>query len=76
VKLRSYLDARGESEAAFSRRARIAQTTVNLICRGGGTTTRTAAKIVRASLQAPAPDGGVVTYEDLIPEDDAEEPAA
>lgn len=67
--------ARGEKEAAFARRAGLKQSTINLICNGGGTTVGTASKIVHASMQAPAPDGGVVTYEDLIPVESAE-PAA
>ena len=76
VRLSDYLEARDERESAFARRAGVPQSTINLICHGGGTTVGTAAKIVRASMQAPAPDGGVVTYEDLIPEESGEGTAA
>jgi predicted transcriptional regulator len=68
VRLDAYLEARGESAAAFARRAEIPYTTVVSILREGVTPgVGTAQAIVWASRREPAPDGGTVTYEDLIP---------
>lgn len=69
MRLRDYLRARGESESAFAARAGVPQSTINLICQGRGTRVSTAAKIVRASRESPAPDGGTVRFEDLVPHD-------
>ena len=69
MKLRDYLDSRGESEAAFARRAGLAQRTVNRVANGGGTSVEIAAEIVRASRAEPDGTGGTVRFEDLIPEE-------
>lgn len=66
MRLRDYLAARDESEAAFGRRAGIPQKTVNQIACGAGCYAKTAEKIIRASKEEPAPGGGTVTLEDLI----------
>lgn len=65
MKLAEYLAARGESESSFARRAFVAQSSVNLIARGGGCRAATAIRIVRASSAQPAPCGGTISFEDL-----------
>lgn len=71
MKLPAYLAARGpESENAFARRARVAQAIINRVCNGKGCSPRNQRLIVEASRSQPAPCGGTVTYEDLIPERD------
>lgn len=66
--LPDYLTARAESLLAFARRAGVPQQTLHSIGRGKGCTISTAYKIVEASRREPAPGGGTVTYEDLVPE--------
>ena len=68
VKLAEYLERRDETEMEFSTRSGVPQTTVNRVKNGGGCALDTAAKIVRATLAAPAPGGQVVTYDDLVGE--------
>ncbi len=64
MRLSEYLDRTGESQAAFARRAVLPQSTVNLICLGGGTRVETAIKIIEAT-------GGMVQLEDLKAEQGA-----
>lgn len=74
--LSDYLRARNESEAAFARRADLAQTTVSRAARGEAVPQgRNAQKIIQASKSEPAPGGGTVTLEDLVAAASAE-PAA
>jgi DNA-binding transcriptional regulator YdaS (Cro superfamily) len=58
VRLVDYLAARAESQNRFAKRAGIPQSTINLICQGGGTTAATALRIIRAT-------NGNVKLEDL-----------
>jgi predicted transcriptional regulator len=67
MRLPDYLTARDESQSAFAKRAGLPQSTVNLVCQGSGTRVETALKIIRASRDEPAPGGGTVTLEDLVP---------
>lgn len=67
MKLAEYLELRNETQTSFSRRSGVPQQTISLICKGQGTRVETAAKIVEASREQPAPDGGTVRFEDLIP---------
>jgi predicted transcriptional regulator len=71
MRLPEYLESRGESQAAFARRTGIPQSTVNLICNGKGTRVDTAIRIIQATRDEPAPDGGTVRIEDLVGIDDA-----
>lgn len=68
MRLKDYLSAREESEVRFSKRVSVAQATINGICKGKGCRLKTARKIVLASRSEPAPCGGTVTYDDLLPE--------
>lgn len=68
MRLPVYLEARRESQRAFAVRAGVSYNTVNQICRGGGTRTSTALRIVEAT-------EGMVRIEDLVPEDAATESA-
>lgn len=58
MRLAAYLADCGESQAGFSRRAGIPQSTINVICQGNGTHVETAIKIIKAT-------GGLVSLEDL-----------
>ncbi len=69
MRLRDYLSGRGESQLDFAARASVPQSAVSRLCNGGGVRFPTAAKIIRATRESPAPDGGTVTWEDLIPEE-------
>lgn len=64
MRLIAYLERTGESQQAFAKRAGIPQSTVNMICRGGGTRVDTAIKIIEAT-------NGLVTLEDLATEPNA-----
>ena len=67
MKLAKYLEARGESAEAFARRSGLNRATVGVIVRGTSIPrTDTALAIVKASREEPAPDGGTVTFEDLV----------
>jgi hypothetical protein len=68
MKLPEYLSARKESLLAFARRSEVPQQTLHGIGKGKGCTISTAYKIVEASRRQPAPGGGTITYEDLVPE--------
>ena len=74
--LDDYLHQRRESVAAFSRRTGLVRETL-LAIRDGRTRCRIdiAQVIVRASEDEPAPDGGTVTYDDLVPQPDEGEAA-
>lgn len=66
--LNEYLAARGESQTAFSKWSGIPQRTVCRICAGEtGCSMRNAARVVKATLAHPAPGGGTVGFEDLVP---------
>ena len=67
MKLLPYLKARDESQGSFSRRAKLPLATVNEICREV-TIPRadTADRVIDASREEPAPDGGTVTLKDLL----------
>jgi hypothetical protein len=67
MRLSDYLKARRERGVAFALRADLPQRTVADVVQGGGCHISTAHKIVEASRREPAPDGGTVTYEDLLP---------
>ena len=69
--LRDYLDRRGETQMSFAARAGISQQAVSAICCGRGAGLQTAAKIVAASAEEPAPGGGIVNYRDLFPAEKA-----
>ncbi len=74
MKLKQYLEARGESQGAFARRAGVEAATISAIVRDEtrkGPTVSSAMLIVGASREDPAPDGGTVTYEDLLPVEQA-----
>lgn len=61
-----YLEARGESELEFARRAGLQRQTVWNVAHGKvRCRIDIAAQIVRTSREEPAPCGGTVTYEDL-----------
>jgi hypothetical protein len=64
MRLVDYLEARGESQASFARRAEVKQSTLNQICLGAGCNALTALKIITASNDA-------VTLEDLAVEQSA-----
>lgn len=69
MRLRDYLTARAESVASFARRAGMPQQTVSdlLLLRGGvGCRASTAARVIAATREEPAPDGGTVTLLDLV----------
>lgn len=65
--LSDYLAARGESQNAFSKRSGIPQRTVCRICADGVCSLRNAHRVVQATKADPAPDGGSVGFEDLVP---------
>jgi transcriptional regulator with XRE-family HTH domain len=65
MRLSAYLEARGESQAAFARRAGLDQRTINRICAGSGCFLETADAIVQASRDKPTPKGETVTHGDL-----------
>lgn len=67
MRLSEYLAARGESHRSFSGRSRLPQSTVSDIAAGSDCRVSNAMKVIRASREAPAPDGGTVTWEDLTP---------
>lgn len=66
VRLRDYLNQRGESARAFAARAGILERTVQRVAEDDGCHVETAAAIVRASRAEPTPDGDTVTLEDLV----------
>lgn len=67
MRLAEYLDARGESAESFARRSGLNRATVGVIVRGTSTPrTDTAIAIVEASREEPAPDGGTITFADLV----------
>lgn len=68
MKLVDYLTAKGESQAAFARRAALDQRTINRICNGDGCSAETALAIIRASHADPTPGGGTIGLEDLVVE--------
>ena len=77
MRLADYLEAKAESESEFARRAGIPQQTVNRVCHGEAIPRGdTMLKIVTATREKPAPDGGTVRFEDLIPEAATGESAA
>lgn len=68
MRLRDYLEANDETAARFARRAGLQEATVRAIVRlGSGCRVDTAQAIVRASEAQPAPCGGTVSYDDLVP---------
>lgn len=69
MRLADYLSSRGESSGQFAVRAGLVRQTVDYIVGGGKPRIDIAYAIVRASRDEPAPDGGTVTYEDLLPPD-------
>lgn len=70
MELHDYLKARGESGASFARRSRTPQTTIGRAVRKEGIPNGlTCARIIQASKDAPAPDGGTVTMDDLVRRD-------
>lgn len=68
MRLRDYLGQRGETQEDFADRSGISQQTVSKVCNGSACRIDTARRIIQASRQDPAPCGGTVTYEDLVPE--------
>lgn len=62
MRLEEYLRRQGESQAAFAKRAGVAQQTVSMICTGGGSRTATALRIVEAT-------GGLVSFAELAGEE-------
>lgn len=72
MKLKDYLDRRGETQAAFAERAArisgadISQRTISRVCGGDGCTAATALAIIRATHDEPTPGGGTVALEDLV----------
>lgn len=69
MRLADYLSSRGESSGQFAARAGLIRQTVDYIIDGGKPRIDIAYTIVRASRDEPSPDGGTVTYEDLLPPD-------
>jgi len=69
--LKSYLIAKDETVARFSRRAGVLPETLAQI-REGRSRCRIdiAQAIVRASEAEPTQDGGTITYDELVPPDD------
>lgn len=68
MKLAKYLEQRDESENAFATRSGVPQRTVNRIAREESVPLLdTASLIVAASRKEPTPNGGTVTYDDLMP---------
>lgn len=71
MELAHYIERRrravGESLSGFARRAELSQQTVYDVLSGKGCTMTTAYLIVTASQAEPAPRGGTVGYEDLVP---------
>ena len=66
MKLEKYLRARTESQNAFARRTGIDVTSINDYVRlGAKPRADRADRIIKASREEPAPDGGTVTLEDL-----------
>lgn len=63
MRLTEYLERTGETQVAFAKRSGVPQSTVNLLCRGGGARAETAIKIIDAT-------GGLVKLEDLTAEKD------
>ncbi len=66
MRLAEYLEARGESQAGFARRARLPQKTINRICNGSGCNAETAQAIIDASRDEPTGNGGTVSLRDLV----------
>lgn len=58
MRLTEYLERTGETQLAFAKRSGVPQSTVSLICKGGGTRVETALKIIEAT-------SGLVKLEDL-----------
>lgn len=69
MKLSDYLAAREETANAFARRAGINHQIVYRVVNdpSAGVTMTTAERIRSASRAEPAPCGGTVTFEDLLP---------
>jgi predicted transcriptional regulator len=68
--MEKYLEARGETVAAFSRRCGVIPATLSYIISGQSRPRiDTAHAIVQASRAEPAPDGGTIRYEDLLQEE-------
>lgn len=63
MRLAEYLERTGETQSAFAKRSGVPQSTVSLICKGGGTRVETALKIIEAT-------GKLVALEDLAAQDD------
>lgn len=61
-----YLRARNESENAFAKRAGLEQRSLSRALRRGSCSLRFAYMIVQASRKEPTPEGGTITYEDLL----------
>ena len=76
MKLSAYLQATGESDAAFARRSGVPQTTVSRVRRGGIPRGDTLAQIIRATRDEPTAEGGTVTLDDLAPREPQAESAA
>jgi len=58
MKLKRYLERKKETQTSFADRCGVSRQLISLICKGAGTQTRTAIKIVEAT-------GGRVRYVDL-----------
>ena len=77
MRVKEYLEARGESQAAFAKRATeyleagVSQRTVSRAAAGEGVHAVNAWAMIEASKAEPAPDGGTVTLEDFVLEDAA-----
>lgn len=73
MRLREYLDARGEPELRFAKRSGLSQAAVHSIANHDSADPRisTCTKIVVASREQPAPNGGTVTWEGLHPQGNA-----
>lgn len=69
MRLTEYLEARGETPAQLAGRAGLLRQTVEaIIYKGVRPRVDTAHCIVLASRAEPAPDGGTIRFEDLLPE--------
>ena len=68
MRLRDYLAKRSETQGEFATRAGISQQAVSKVCNGSACRIDTARQIISASREQPAPCGGTVTYDDLVPE--------
>ena len=71
--LKSYLTAKDETVARFARRSGVLPETLARVRDRKGCRIDTAQAIVRASEAEPTQDGGTITYDELVPPDEADD---